>query len=89
MEITLKPQDEKLVRKHLREGEYSDPAELVGDALQLFEKQQELRAAIQEGVESIERGEYIDVPAGEGKAYAEKVHERGMARLAKEKIAAK
>ena len=88
MEVTLKRRDEELVRKHLAAGDYSDPSELIGDALRLFEQQQELRAAIQEGVASIERGDYVDIPAGQGAAYAERVHERGMERLAKEKIAA-
>lgn len=73
MNVSLTPALERLVRDRVESGFYNNASEVVREALRLMEtherlihqeKREQLRAYLQEGVASIERGEgdVIDGP---------------------------
>jgi len=68
MNVELTPELEQLVRSKVDSGRYASASEVVGEALRLFEEQDELlvlskeeiRAQIEEGWQSARRGELVD-----------------------------
>lgn len=56
MNLTLKPETEKLIKERVERGEYKDAAELVDEAIHyLFDMDRaeaELEALVQEGIDS-------------------------------------
>ena len=56
MNLTLKPETEKLVQERVRRGEYKDASELVDEAihylLDMDRAEEELEALVQEGIDS-------------------------------------
>ncbi|MDA0205763.1 MAG: type II toxin-antitoxin system ParD family antitoxin [Acidobacteria bacterium] len=58
MEISLKPEHEKLLQEQLKSGRYQGPSEVVGDALELLHMRQEEIRLVQVGIDQIERGEF-------------------------------
>lgn len=56
MNLTLKPETEKLVKEHVERGDYKDASELVDEAIHyLFDMnlaEEELEALVQEGIDS-------------------------------------
>ena len=67
MNITLTPQQEKLIQAQLASGRYANVTEAIADALQLLEKRnqynlwvEEVRAKIDIAAEQLNRGEGID-----------------------------
>lgn len=88
MNVKLSSDQEALVKQQLDGGRFESADAVVAEAFELLRAQEQLRREVRKGFDQIERGEYIDIPAGHGTAYAQRVHERGMDRLAKQKIAA-
>lgn len=63
MNITLTPQLEELIQSKVDSGRYSDASDVVIQALQVLEREEQLehlRAEIQIGLDQIERGETIE-----------------------------
>ena len=68
MNVHLTPELEKLVRNKVKTGRYNSASEVVREALRLLEEHdhirrmriQEMRKKIEEGWESLRRGEGID-----------------------------
>jgi antitoxin ParD1/3/4 len=62
--VSLSPELEKLVQAKVESGLYGSASEVVEDALRLLERQeiqlQELRARMDEGLASLDRGEGVD-----------------------------
>jgi antitoxin ParD1/3/4 len=62
MSVTLSHDVEELIIEWVESGNYADADAVVLDALKLLEERQlqELRAAIQIGIDELERGEGVD-----------------------------
>lgn len=67
MNITLKPELEKLIQKHLTSGEYTSTENVIEAALHLLEQRnqynvwvEEVRQKIDRPAEQLDRGEGID-----------------------------
>ncbi len=68
MNVNLPPELEQLVRKKLESGRYNSASEVVREALQLLEQQdqvfalrkEQIRTQIEEGWQSAQRGELVD-----------------------------
>jgi antitoxin ParD1/3/4 len=62
--VSLSPELEKMVQAKVESGLYGSASEVVEDALRLLERQeiqlQELRARMDEGLASLDRGEGVD-----------------------------
>lgn len=89
MNVSLTPELEQFIRQKVDSGLYNSSSEVVREALRLLEEQDrlkewklgELRKAIQEGLDSLERGEGVPFDA-------EDVIRRGRARLKAKQAAA-
>jgi len=68
MTIKLKPEQEKFIEEQIASGKYNSPEELVDTMFQVFGNLQseydewvkETRRKIEEGIESLEKGEGVD-----------------------------
>jgi antitoxin ParD1/3/4 len=68
MSIQLKPEQEKFIEAQVASGKYNSPEEVMDKMFLVFERLQseydewvtETRAKIEEGIESLDRGEGID-----------------------------
>lgn len=68
MTIKLKPEQEKFIEAQVASGKYNSPEEVMNKMFLIFERLQseydewltETRAKIEEGLESLDRGEGID-----------------------------
>jgi putative addiction module CopG family antidote len=60
MDVSIPGDLEDFVVELVRTGSYHDPTEVVGEALQAFKKQKELRQAIQAGMDELDRGQYVE-----------------------------
>ncbi len=64
MEITLTPELERRIAETVKAGVYADPSEAVRAGLRLLfddePRRQRLRAAIQQGLGELDRGEVIE-----------------------------
>ncbi len=68
MAIQLKPEQEKFIEAQVASGKYNSPEEVMDKMFLVFERLQseydewltETRAKIEEGIESLERGEGVD-----------------------------
>jgi len=68
MNVHLTPQLETLVQNKVKRGRYNSASEVVRDALRLFEQRErirelqirELRKKINQGLASLERGQWVD-----------------------------
>lgn len=82
MNVSLTPRLEELVRQKVASGMYTSSSEVVREALRLLEERDQikemklagLRAEIEKGIDSLERGEGIPFDADD-------VIQRGRARL--------
>ena len=79
MNVSLTPQLEKLVTDKVGSGRYNSASEVIREALRLLQERdevrevqlQELRKKIAEGLESLERGDWVD-----GEAFFEHLRQR-------------
>ena len=68
MTIQLKPEQEKFIEAQVASGKYNSPEEVMDKMFLVFERLQseyeewlaETRAKIEEGIESLDRGEGVD-----------------------------
>ena len=68
MTIKLKPEQEKFIKSQVASGKYNSPEEVMDKMFLVFERLQfeyeewvtETRAKIEEGIESLDRGEGVD-----------------------------
>ncbi len=75
--ISLTAEQDAFVESIVKSGEYQNASEAVRDALRILKQRRQedalklkaLRMHIKAGVESLERGEYGEVGAGELEAY--------------------
>ena len=69
MNVSLTPSLEQFVRDRAESGDYNNASEVVRDAIRLLRRVEErralkmerLRAAIRDGDEALERGEFTDL----------------------------
>ncbi|MBA2542359.1 MAG: type II toxin-antitoxin system ParD family antitoxin [Deltaproteobacteria bacterium] len=67
--ISLTPEQDAFVAKVVETGEYQNASEAIRDALRALQQRRRedalklrvLRAAVQEGVDALERGDYVEV----------------------------
>ena len=57
MTVQLSPELEHLVKKLVESGDFADEQAVFAEALRLLERRSELRAAIQVGLDELDRGE--------------------------------
>ena len=61
MNVSLTPQLEQFIAKHVKSGRYQSASEVVREALRLFQDRDwrlaELRKEVQKGIDAAERGE--------------------------------
>jgi antitoxin ParD1/3/4 len=67
MKLTLKPEHQKLIEAQLDTGRYSNPDEIIAEALQLLSKRDQYQQWVEEvgkkidiAAEQLDRGEGID-----------------------------
>jgi antitoxin ParD1/3/4 len=60
MDITLPADLENYVQSLVVSGCYSDPDAVVGKALAMLKRHEELRREIQIGIDQLDRGEYVE-----------------------------
>ncbi len=66
MQVDLPPRLEAMIREKVDSGEYPDPASVITEAVRLLAERDErhklerLRAALQVGIDQIERGEVVE-----------------------------
>jgi antitoxin ParD1/3/4 len=67
MNFTLKPEQQQFIEAELRTGRYTNPDEIIAEALRLLEKRnqydlwlEEVRNKVDIGIEQIDRGEGVD-----------------------------
>jgi antitoxin ParD1/3/4 len=96
--VSLTPHFTRFIRSKVKSGRYADASEVVRDALRRLEQEEVLQeqaplldppdaaARIQEAVDSVERGDYIDVNGDEElRAFFSEIVERGKKRLGQSK----
>ena len=86
MTITLTPALAKLVRESVERGDYANADAVIQEAVhRLFEAEEtgrgELLKAIQDGIDDLDRGDFVDYDEQTIEHLAEDVHRRGLARL--------
>jgi len=88
MNITLRPELEKLVADKVKRGDYDTPEALVDYAVQrLLEEEEEeahleeVRARTQAADAEIDRGEFVEYDERTIRNLAKDIHERGLKRL--------
>lgn len=68
MKITLKPEQENLIKAQITNGKYNSPQEVVDRMFVIFERVQDdyekwledTRKKIEEGIESLDKGEGVE-----------------------------
>jgi antitoxin ParD1/3/4 len=58
--VHLTPELEDLVQSKVKSGRFNSASELVGEALRLLQRREEIRERIEEGWQSAKRGELVD-----------------------------
>ena len=87
MTINLTPEQRRFIEERLETGDYSDESEVVGHALNLWqryrERVEEIRAGVQRGIDDIEAGRYRTISnPEEAKAFGDEIKKRGRERRA-------
>ncbi len=60
IQVSIPVELESFVQGIVDRGSYHDPAEVVGEALRLLERREQLLQSIKAGVEQLDRGEYTE-----------------------------
>jgi antitoxin ParD1/3/4 len=60
MNVSLPAELENFVQNLVLTGSYPGPSEVVGEALQMLKRHEELRREIQVGIDELDRGEFVD-----------------------------
>ena len=60
MNVSLPAELENFVQSLVLSGSYSGPDEVVGKALLMFKRREELRREIQVGIDQLDRGEFVE-----------------------------
>lgn len=60
MNVPIPAEFQEFVQSIIRSGSYQTEAEVVGEALRLLSKREELRREVHAGVEQLDRGEYTE-----------------------------
>lgn len=81
MDITINHELEAMIRRHVDSGRCSAPADVIREAMDLFEererRREELRRAIAEGQAAVDRGEVCELDL-------EEIKRKGRERVANE-----
>lgn len=76
MNLIFKPEQERLIKKQIQQGNFKTIDEVIDEALQLLEEKQKflskLKSKIAEGTEQLKRGEGI-----EGEVVISRLREKG------------
>jgi len=84
MNVSLTPELERLVNRKVKSGMYQTASEVVREGLRLLKERDEfdkLRAAIQVGIDEIDRGEYQEYDDHTIEDLARDIKRRGRRRL--------
>jgi putative addiction module CopG family antidote len=60
MTVAIPPEYEGFVESVVTSGTYHDPAEVVGEALRLLKRREELRRDVNAGIDQLEQGRGIE-----------------------------
>jgi Arc/MetJ-type ribon-helix-helix transcriptional regulator len=89
MEVKLTPEERDLIGRAVDAGRAKHPEDVVHQALELWiereRRREEILAAIDEAEASLARGEGRIITRQTMRELAEEVHQRGLARFAREK----
>jgi len=90
MEVHLTPDQQAFVRQGIEAGRFRTEADAIAEALSLWEERERKRAAFRKTLDdakaAIERGEGIPITPESMRELAERVKQRGKARLAAEHL---
>ena len=90
MEVHLTPDQEAFIRQAIESGRLQHQEDAVKEALALWEERErtraEILASLDEAETSLARGEGRVITRQSMRELAEEVHQRGLARLAAEKL---
>jgi antitoxin ParD1/3/4 len=84
MNVTLKPEHQKLIEAELNTGHYANPDEIIAEALQLLSKRNQYQQWVEEigkkidmAAEQLDRGEGVDgeTAIAQLRARLQKAHE--------------
>jgi antitoxin ParD1/3/4 len=92
--ISLTDHFDHFIEEAVATGEFQNASEVVRAGLRLLERQRQedeaklaaLRAAVQEGIDSIERGEYIELAPHEISGYIRRLGEEASARVKAKRV---
>jgi Arc/MetJ-type ribon-helix-helix transcriptional regulator len=90
MEVRLTPDQQAFIRQASESGRFQREEDAVQEALALWEERErtraEILASLDEAEASLARGEGREITHESMRELAEEVHQRGLARLAAEKL---
>ena len=78
MTVSLPSGLESFVHAEVSGGRYAKPEDVVSEALEMLRNHTELKRSIQEGIDELDRGEFVDGETAfrELRAYAEEIVRR-------------
>lgn len=87
MDIDIEPRWLAYIRDRVDEGTFASPADVVHEGLRLLHERErrllELRAEVDKGLASLDRGDFLELDDEGLRGYLEDVDRRGRERLAK------
>lgn len=83
MNVPIPAEFQEFVQSIIRTGNYQSEAEVVGEALRLLRKREELRCEVDAGVEQLDRGEYTEYDEDSLPRFLADIEARQRARLTK------
>ena len=89
MNVSIAPEQKRFISGLVKKGRYVTSGEVVREGLRLLQEReyvkslrdQEIRKKLQEAVDEIERGEYLELDRDGLKAFFEKVMREGRRRM--------
>ena len=89
MKIDISPELAELIDSRVQSGEYPSASAVIEKAMALLDEQDhELRAFIQEGIDALENGDYVEYTDENLHELVDDVHRRGLEWLKKQSKAA-
>ena len=79
MKIDISPELAELIDSRVQSGEYPSASAVIEKAMKLLDEQDhELRAFIQEGIDALNNGDYVEYTDENLHEFFEDVHRRGL-----------
>lgn len=82
MNVAIPAEFEQFVQSMMSTGSYADPAHVVGEALRLLKKREQLRQDVNAGVEQLNRGDYTEYEENSFREFLQDIKARERERFA-------